>query len=217
MKIQWLGHSAFKLTESTGTSIITDPYSDEIGIHFPSVQADAVTLSHAHYDHNAFSSIAGNPVIIDQVGVHDYKGVSISSIRTYHDANSGLQRGKNLVFKFQLDGVEVCHLGDLGEQCNTRLVELLMPVNVLLIPVGGEYTIDAEEAKEYVENLMPDVVIPMHFKTKNLNIELDKVDQFVKLFDDDQIEYIDGDTVEFNRDDFDGEKTKIIIFDQQFD
>lgn len=113
-----------------------------------------------------------------------------------------------------MDGVDVCHMGDIGEECNAILVESLMPVNVLLVPVGGNYTIDAQQAKEYVDRIMPDVVIPMHYKTKDCEFDIDKVNEFLSLFDDENIVYADSCTVEFDRADFDGEETKVLVLDK---
>ena len=113
-----------------------------------------------------------------------------------------------------MDGVEICHMGDIGEDCSVMLVESIMPVNVLLIPVGGNYTIDAEQAKEYVDRLMPDVVIPMHYKTKDCDFDIDKVNEFLSFFDDEDIVYVDSNTVEFDRADFDGESTKVYVLEK---
>lgn len=212
MKIQWLGHSAFKLTESTGTSVITDPFKPSaVGYSMAYLPCDAVTSSHGHDDHNYIEGVKGKPRVIDQTGVFDVNGIHIHGLETSHDGEEGALRGKNIVYKFRLDGVVVCHLGDLGEPCTPELIEELIPVNVLLIPVGGTYTIDAEEAKEYVDNIMPDVVIPMHYKTKHTELDIDKPDSFLKLFDDEQIIECDEDTIEFDRYDFDGGETKIIV------
>lgn len=208
-----LGHSAFKLEESTGTTIVTDPYSDSVGQVMPNVEANAVTISHDHYDHNNFSAIKGEPILIDYEGAFEVSGIHISSVQANHDNHGGVRRGKTLIFKYRLDGVEVCHMGDIGEDCNAFLSEFIMPVNILLIPVGGKYTIDAKRAKEYVDRLMPDVVIPMHYKTKNIDLDLDKVDEFVELFDDEDVTYIDGNEITFDRANFDGERTKVIVFE----
>lgn len=212
MKVHWLGHSCFKLEESTGTTIITDPYHPYIGSTLPPLTCDAITVSHNHEDHNNLAAISGNPVVLDTQGIFEVKGVHIRSLQTDHDEQGGRERGKNLVFQYRLDGVEVCHLGDIGEECNALLAEALVPTNVLLIPVGGNFTINAEQAKDYVDKLMPDVVIPMHFKTKECDLDIDRVDEFLDLFDKDDIEFIEGDTVEFDRYDFDGESTKVIVF-----
>ena len=210
MLIEYLGHSCFKLTESTGTSVVCDPYSDEVGYSMDKVAADAVTISHKHYDHDALDNVAGKPVIIDKEQSYDLPGVEINSIKSFHDECRGKKRGENVIFKFRMDGIDVCHLGDLGEACSSDLIETILPVNVLLIPVGGTYTIDAEMAKEYVDRIMPDIVIPMHYRTKDCKIDIDKVDEFLKLFDEECVEEIDGNSIELSRMDLSGE-TKIIV------
>jgi len=210
MKIEYLGHSCFKLTESTGTSIVCDPYSEEVGFPMPAVAADAVTVSHGHYDHNAIEKVGGNPKIIDKESSIDLSGVEINSVKSFHDGNRGKKRGENIIFKFRMDGIDVCHLGDLGEDCSSDLIETVLPVNVLLIPVGGNYTLDAEMAKEYVDRIMPDIVIPMHYRTKDCKLDIDKVDEFLNLFDGECIEETEGNSVELSRSDLGGE-TKIIV------
>lgn len=216
MKIKYLGHSSFLLTESTGTSIVCDPYSEQIGYVMPKVSADAVTVSHHHYDHDNLAAVGGNPVILDKEQGYELSGVVINAIKSFHDDDSGAKRGENVIFKFRMDGLDVCHLGDLGEECSAELIEAILPVNILLIPVGGNYTIDAAMAKEYVDRIMPDVVIPMHYRTKGCNIDIEKVDEFVSLFEDEEnveIEEADGE-LEFSREDMDGEQTKVIIMDR---
>ncbi len=212
MKIQWLGHSAFRLTESTGASVITDPFDPAaVGYGMAYLPCDAITSSHGHSDHNNFKGVKGNPVIINQTGTFDVHGIKIHSVQCYHDSAEGALRGKNIMYQFRLDGVTVCHMGDVGEECTPELIEQLIPVNVLLIPVGGNYTIDAEQAKEYVDRIMPDVVIPMHYKTKHTDYDIDKVESFLRLFDDECIVEENADTLEFDRYDFDGNSTRIIV------
>ena len=151
MKITWLGHSAFKLEESTGTTVVTDPYHSYVGFRMPRVTADIVTVSHGHNDHNNLAAVLGDPEVISSAGAYDISGVHILARRTFHDSKNGAARGENLVFKFRMDGVDICHMGDIGEECNAMLVDSIAPVNVLMIPIGGTYTIDAEEAKESAE------------------------------------------------------------------
>lgn len=214
MKIQYLGHSCFKLTESTGTTIITDPYKG-IGYELPKgLKADAVTVSHSHFDHNHVKAIGGHPRVLDKEGFYELPGVEITGIKSYHDNQGGRQRGENVIYKFRMDGLEVCHLGDLGEECSSELLEMILPVNILLIPVGGTYTVDAELAKEYVDRIMPEIVIPMHYKTRSLNLDLDKADAFLDLFDDEETEISGLDTLEFSREDLTEEKTKIILMER---
>lgn len=214
MKLTWLGHSSFKLEESTGTTVVTDPYHSNVGFEMPAVEADVVTVSHTHTDHNNIENVKGSPTVLNRVGAYEIGGVHILAGHTFHDDKKGALRGDNLVFKYRMDGVDLCHMGDIGEECNAFLVETLMPVNVLMIPVGGNYTIDAQQAKEYVDRLMPDVVIPMHYKTKDCDFDIDKVSEFLSLFDDENIIYADGATVEFNRADFDGEETKVLVIEK---
>ena len=214
MKLTWLGHSSFKLEESTGTTVVTDPYHSNVGFDMPSVEADVVTVSHTHADHNNIENVLGHPTVLNRAGAYEIGGVHILGRHTFHDDKKGALRGDNIVFTYRMDGVDLCHLGDIGEECNAFLVETLMPVNVLMIPVGGNYTIDAKQAKEYVDRIMPDVVIPMHYKTKDCDFDIDKVGEFLDLFDDENIVYADSSTVEFDRADFDGEETKVLVLEK---
>lgn len=210
MKIEYLGHSCFKLIESTGTSVVCDPYDSSVGYDMPEVEADAVTVSHRHYDHDNLSAVKGSPRIIEgecSVGLH---GVEINAIKSFHDGQRGKKRGENTIFKFRMDGIDICHLGDLGEACSAELIDVLLPVNVLLIPVGGTYTIDAEMAKEYVDRIMPDVVIPMHYREKGCKLDIDKVEDFTDLFDEEYVEEIEDGELELMRSDLSGE-TKIVV------
>ena len=214
MKITWLGHSSFKLEESTGTTVVTDPYHPYVGYEMPEVTADIVTVSHGHKDHNHLEAVKGNPEVLNHAGAYDISGVHILARRTYPDSKNGAARGENLVFKFRMDGVDICHMGDIGEECNAMLVESLAPVNVLMIPVGGTYTIDAEQAKEFVDRIMPDVVIPMHYKTRDCAFDIARLNEFLDLFDDEDVVYTESDTVEFDRADFDGESTKVYVLER---
>ena len=147
MKLTWLGHSSFRLEESTGTAVVTDPYHSNVGYDMPAVSADIVTVSHNHQDHNNIEGVLGSPAVLNRAGAYEIGGVHILAGRTYHDESKGAERGENLVFRYRMDGVDLCHMGDIGEECNAFLVDTLMPVNVLMIPVGGTYTIDAKQAK----------------------------------------------------------------------
>ena len=212
MKIEYLGHSCFKLTESTGTSVVCDPYDSSTGYLMPNVTADAVTISHRHYDHDNISAVTGKPVIIDSECNYDLHGVAISAVKSFHDGQRGKLRGENLIFKFRMDGIDICHLGDLGEACSSELIELLLPVDVLFIPVGGNYTIDAEMAKEYVDRLMPNVVIPMHYRDKGCKIDIEKVDGFLHAFEDEDVEEVEDSNIEFTRREFDAfDNTRVIV------
>lgn len=210
MKIEYLGHSCFKLTESTGTSVVCDPYGEEVGYGVPKVSADAVTVSHHHFDHDCVKAVGGAGTVIDAEGSYELPGVDIDGLKSYHDEVGGSKRGGNVIFKFRMDGIDVCHMGDLGEECTSELIDRILPVNVLMIPVGGNYTIDAEMAKEYVDRIMPDIVIPMHYRAKGCKIDIDKVEEFTDLFDGDSVEEIEEGELELMRSDLRGD-TKVIV------
>lgn len=216
MKIKWLGHSSFVLTESTGISVLTDPFDPEmVGYGYDAPSADVVTVSHGHDDHNFLRGVKSYKKVFDASGKFEYEGIHITGIPSFHDESDGAKRGKNIIFKFGMDGVNICHMGDIGEPCSPELIERLLPVNVLLIPVGGNYTIDAEMAKEYVDRLMPDIVIPMHYKVKHCEMDIDKAEPFVRLFDDDCVEE-DLLELELDRTDFDETtNTRVIVLDRQ--
>ncbi|MEG1923501.1 MAG: MBL fold metallo-hydrolase [Clostridia bacterium] len=213
MKIQWLGHSCFKLSESTGTSIITDPYDSEIvGYSMPKgINSDIVTVSHSHKDHSSLKEIEGEYILLNAPENLEVKGVTIVGYNTFHDNAQGLKRGSNIIFKYRIDGLDVCHMGDIGEDCNADIVNDITPVDVLMIPVGGKYTIDAEKAKAYVDALMPDIVIPIHYKTKDCDLDIDKIDSFIKLFDAEDIIEVDDDNITIDRDEVCHKKTKVYI------
>lgn len=210
MKITYLGHSAFKLEESTGTTVVCDPYDPAVGFKMAEVTADAVTVSHHHFDHDHLKGVKGNPVVLDKEQGYELPGVRINAVKSFHDDCQGAKRGENVIFKFRMDGLDVCHLGDLGEECSPELIEAILPVNVLLIPVGGNYTIDAAMAKEYIDRIMPEIVIPMHYRAKGCTVDIDKVDEFLSVMGNAEIEET-GDEIQLSREDMDDEVTKIIV------
>lgn len=215
MIIKPLGHSCFLLKESTGTTVVTDPYAKDVGLQLPAVSADIVTVSHHHSDHDNVKAVSGNPLVIDKPGMFEEKGVHILGIDAKHDEHGGKVRGGNIIFNFRMDGVNVCHLGDIGQKPSPLVIEAIGPVDVLLIPVGGNYTIDAEIAKDYVDRLLPSVVIPMHYKTDKINLDIEKVDAFLDCFDEEDISYVRADHLEFDRADFDDEyNTKVFVFEK---
>lgn len=180
MKISWFGHSCFYMVDSEGRSIVIDPFAESVGYGIPEVEADIVLVTHEHYDHNNVGAITGNPVVIRGPGKHNVSGIEIKGIATYHDEKGGKLRGSNTIYCLQLDGVGVCHMGDLGYMPSEDQIRVLGSVDILLIPVGGFVTIDSQDAGRLVEKLRPSIVIPMHFKTKALSFRLDPVEKFIK-------------------------------------
>lgn len=184
MEISWLGHSSFKLRGKKVT-IITDPFSPVmVGFKFPKIEADIVTVSHQHDDHNQTSLVDGEPFVIDGPGEYEVKGVYILGVSLSHDASGGSQRGKITACVIQMDDLKVCHLGDLGSKLTAEQVEELNEIDILMIPVGGVVTISPEEAVEVIAQLEPRIVIPMHYQEPGLNPEtfakLSGVEEFLK-------------------------------------
>lgn len=182
MEIIFLGHSSFKL-KSKNSQVITDPFADNIGFKFPKIEANIVTVSHDHDDHNNTSQILGNPKIISGPGEYEVGGVSIIGISSFHDNSKGTERGLNTIYVLEMDKLRIVHLGDLGHRLEDKILEDIGEVDILMIPVGGEYTIGPVEAVDIVTNLEPKIVIPMHYHLPGLNpgmfSKLETVDNFI--------------------------------------
>ncbi len=187
MEIIWLGHSCFRIKGSQAT-IITDPYPPDLGYSLGKQTSRIVTVSHQHPSHSYFQGIGDEPRLVTGPGEYEISGVLIIGIPTFHDADGGRIRGKNTVYLMEVDGIAVCHLGDLGHALTEEQVEEIDDVDVLLLPVGGVSTIDAPVATEVIRRLEPKVVIPMHYKTPELKRELEPVDKFLKEMGIEQID-----------------------------
>ncbi|HEY33616.1 MAG TPA: MBL fold metallo-hydrolase [Dehalococcoidia bacterium] len=180
MKIKWLGHASFLITLDNGTRIITDPYIVGSGLRYGEIKeaADVVTVSHDHFDHNNVASVGGNPQVVKGPG--EAKGIKFEGVPTYHDTSGGSERGNNTIFCMDIDGVRVCHLGDLGHPLSDQQVADIGKVDVLLIPVGGFFTIDAKVASEVCDKLNPRVIVPMHYKNEKCEFPISGVDDFLE-------------------------------------
>jgi len=168
MNIKYLGHSAFVIASDAGVKIITDPYEIGPGLTYGEIteSADIVTVSHDHLDHCNVAGVKGNPKVVRGAGRSTAKGTEFRGIASYHDEAKGKLRGNNTIFCFEVDGIKVCHLGDLGHLLDDKQVAEIGSVDILLIPVGGYYTIDAKAATQVCNQLKPRVIIPMHYKTE---------------------------------------------------
>ena len=195
MKIKWLGHACFLITSDSGLKIITDPYETGGDLSYGQIKesADIVTVSHDHADHNNVAAVQGNPKVVR--GAASIKGIEFKGIPTYHDETGGRQRGRNTILCFELDGMRLCHLGDLGHQLSDSQVDELGTVDILLIPVGGFYTIDAKVASQLCDRLKPKVVIPMHYKTAKCAYPITGVEEFLK--GKKEVRRLDASEVEF--------------------
>lgn len=182
MKIKWLGHACFLIAARDGVRVVTDPYAVGAGIQYLPIKesADVVLVSHDHDDHRNVSAVQGNPEVVRGSGTKTAKRVQFKGITTQHDASGGEQRGSNTVFCFTMDDIKLCHLGDLGHVLSSKQVDEIGAVDVLFVPVGGVYTIDASVASQVCGQLEPKVVIPMHFKTPDCAYPLAGVDDFLE-------------------------------------
>jgi L-ascorbate metabolism protein UlaG (beta-lactamase superfamily) len=201
MKVKWLGQACFLLTSESGLRIITDPYTPGgYGLDYapPAEPADIVTVSHDHADHNNVAAVKGNPQVVRGVGSHEAKGIQFKGVASAHDQSSGKERGANTIFCFALDGINLCHLGDLGHDLSDQAVAAIGDVDVLLIPVGGNFTIDAAAANRVCQKLAPKVVIPMHFKNARCpNFPVAGVEDFTRGRP--QAKAIDGSEIELKK------------------
>jgi L-ascorbate metabolism protein UlaG (beta-lactamase superfamily) len=183
MDITYLGHSSFKL-RGKSASVITDPFDSKVvGLKYPSSEADIVTVSHSHPDHNQPQIIKNLRMVIEGPGEYEISGISIIGIPSFHDSKKGEERGFNTIYVFEIDGLRVAHLGDLGTDLTDEQVSALGSIDVLIIPVGGEYTIGPKEAVKIVGEIDPFFVIPMHYKVDGIGPEFSKiepVDTFLK-------------------------------------
>jgi len=195
MEIKYLGHASFIITSDEGIKIITDPYVTGGALSYGEIKesADIVTVSHDHADHNNAAAVQGNPQVVG--GTAKVKGIEFKGIPCYHDDAGGRLRGKNTILCFEVDGIRVCHLGDLGHQLSEGQVAELGEIDILLIPVGGFYTIDAKLAGQLCDRLKPKVVIPMHYKTAKCAFPIAGVDEFLR--GKKEVSRLDASQVEF--------------------
>lgn len=182
MKVKWLGHASFLITAEDGTRIITDPYVAGSGLSYGEIKesADIVTLSHDHFDHNNVASVGGNPEVVKDAAPTEIKGIKFSGVETFHDTSEGKERGNNIIFSMDVDGVRVCHSGDLGHPLTDEQVAGIGRVDVLLIPVGGFFTVDAKVATDVCNRLDPKVVVPMHFQNDRCQFPIAGVEDFLQ-------------------------------------
>ena len=190
MEIKYLGHSSFLIKTKTA-KLVTDPFDPEIvGLKFPKTEADIITISHQHNDHNQAKNVLGingmTPLVIDMPGEFEKMGVRVFGFKSFHDAKNGEERGENILYKFETEGLSVLHCGDLGFIPDDGFIDLIGEVDILIVPVGGFYTINADEAAELVKKIEPSIIIPMHYNHPKLDKknfgQIQPVSEFTKKF-----------------------------------
>ena len=181
MKLKWYGHSCFGLTFANGATIITDPFDDTTGYPLCTAHADAVTSSHDHFDHNHIASVSGNPVMVNTPGVHEINGVKITGTASFHDPEEGALRGKNVIFAIEAEGLKLVHLGDLGHMPNAEQLEAIKNADVIMMPIGGTFTITTPQAVELIAQAKPRTALAMHFHNAYCQFPITDEKEFAAL------------------------------------
>ena len=184
ISIKWFGHASFGISDNEGMKIVTDPYCEGLGYNFPKVSTNILTASHQHYDHNYIEALQEYSCYIKGLGEFSSDCIDVKGIASYHDEEKGALRGPNNIYTYKIDKVRICHLGDLGHLLTKEEILDIGRVDILMIPVGGLYTIDAQNAAKVVEQIDPQIVIPMHYKTEVLPEDfgaIDEVDKFISV------------------------------------
>jgi len=184
-KIYWAGQSCFQISVSNSrdhsADIVIDPFDETIGLKLPNLSADILLVTHNHYDHNNIKGVKGEPFVIQGPGEYEVKEVFINGIPSFHDDKEGKERGQNTIYVIEAEDMRFCHLGDLGQkQLTDDQLEKIDSVDVLMIPVGGNFTISSIEAQKVISQIEPKIVIPMHYNLPKLKMNLDDVAKFLK-------------------------------------
>ena len=214
--IKWHGHACFEIISSDAFSIVIDPHDGgSIGLKPPKAKADVVLMTHDHFDHNAWHVVlkSGGEKYLMREGAFKVGGkYEVIGVKAYHDKYRGRRRGDVVIYKVHVDNISILHLGDLGHILDPETASKLRPIDVLMVPVGGTFTIDAKEAYEVVKELEPKAVVPMHYWVRGVNLPLAPVDNFLSIVDLEVIR-LDSNVWQVSKDDLDlWESTKVVVF-----
>ncbi len=193
MKIIWAGQSCFQINAPTpkngSVDIVIDPFNESLGLKVPFFSGDILLVSHDHQDHNNIKAVKGNPFLITGPGEYEIKGVFIEGIPAFHDDVQGKEKGDIIIYTIETEDIRICHLGDLGQkQLTDSQLDKIGVIDVLMIPIGGDYTISSKEAQKIISQIEPAIVIPMHYQIPKLKVKLEGVDKFLKVMGKNSIE-----------------------------
>lgn len=217
MQIQYYGQSCFKVTTKPAgratedVVFFMDPFEKELGIRPPQGQADVVFVSHDHYDHNNVSAIKGDPVVIDTPGEFAVKGINVVGVEAFHDNLEGAEKGKSTIYVLEVEDLKICHLGDLGTDLSGKQLEEIDGVDILFVPVGGNYTIDGKKAAEIVKKIEPAIVVPMHYKVDGIIEDIDDLTKFCSEMGNCPTEKIAKLTIK--KKDLEGKNMEVVLMD----
>lgn len=214
MQIIWHGHSLFEIItiplKNSQLKIVIDPFSEEIGLKLPKLQTDIVLITHNHYDHNNAKAVSNHPFIINGPGEYEIKNIFIEGISSWHDEKEGKERGRNTIYTIESEEMRICHLGDLGQkELTSDQLQRIGQIDILMIPIGGNYTISAKEAIKIMSQMEPKITIPMHYSIPKLKIKLEGVDKFLKALSIKKIEPLPKLTIK--KKDLSEEEAKIVL------
>lgn len=179
MQYSWLGHSSFLITNDAGGRLVTDPADERSISAFPHVTADVITVSHRHHDHCATERVGGTPIVKESADPETLAGFSIRGFRAFHDEVKGAKRGTNTIYLIEADGERIVHCGDLGHMPDEETLAAIRGCDVLLLPVGGVYTVDGKAAWAIAKRIAPKTVVPMHYQTPDLGFALEPIGNFL--------------------------------------
>lgn len=214
MQIIWHGHSCFEIVTAPAKNgqvkIVVDPYSEEIGIKPPKLEADILLITHQHKNHNNKKGVGGSPFAVEGRGEYEIKNIFIRGIGSWHDSTQGKDKGENVIYTMETEELRLCHLGDLGQkELTEEQLEQIGDVDVLMIPVGGGYAISGKEAVKIMSQIEPKITVPMHYHLPKLKIKLESIDQFLKSHGIKTIEPLNKLTIK--KKDISTEEAKIIV------
>ncbi|KPJ71809.1 hypothetical protein AMJ50_00570 [Parcubacteria bacterium DG_74_3] len=218
MKITWRGQSCFQIVTQGNkegkVNIVIDPFSEEIGLRVPKLEADILLITHQHSDHNNIKAVSGHPFLFEGPGEYEIKGIFIQGISGFHDESQGQERGVTTIYTIETEDLSVCHLGDLGQkELTTEQLEKIGDVDILMIPIGGKYTISAKEAIKILSQIEPKIIIPMHYLIPRLKTKLAGLDEFLKTLGIKSVEPLN--TLSIRKRNISEEEVKIIILKPQ--
>lgn len=214
MHINWHGQSFFQIlaarVKGEQVAIAIDPFDETIGLKVPSVSADILLITHGHYDHSNKKAVKNEPFVIEGPGEYEVKDVYIKGIISFHDENEGKERGLNTIYVIEVEDMRLCHLGDFGQkELTTDQLEKIGDIDILMVPVGGIFTIDAKGANKVISQIEPRIVIPMHYGLPGLKIKIDEVDKFLKEMGKKSVESLPK--LLIKRKDLTLDETKIVV------
>ena len=214
MKISWYGQSFFQIITQKGKenklSLVIDPFSEYIGLRLPKLETDILLITHDHPDHNNKKAVLGQPFLIEGPGEYEIKEVFIQGIPGFHDNVKGKERGQITIYTIEAEGISLCHLGDLGQaELTSDQLEEIGHIDILMIPIGGKYTISAKEALKIMSQIEPKIIIPMHYSLPKLKVKLEGINEFLKILGIKSIEPLAK--LSIKKRDLSEEEVKIIV------